>query len=181
MVFLDAYKQHRHDTFNLARTIFKWLSKNLQHIYSEVTSVTTVGGLGHIYMWCTCVDSLLQSTDWRHGKIMTLVYKQSSVLHHYKFMTWHERNHYVILWFHCSISQVYCSEAYNKIQEGFLSTTDTYYTNLRINNTSVHDRRNDQGKWRKEFWTQNILNSGKISYQSILNNAEGDFIHDVWW
>jgi len=32
-------------------------------LYNEVTSVTTVGGLGHIYMRCTCVDSLLQSTD----------------------------------------------------------------------------------------------------------------------
>jgi len=38
-------------------------------LHNEVTSVTTVGGLGHIYMLCTCVDSLLQSTDWRHGKI----------------------------------------------------------------------------------------------------------------
>lgn len=90
-------------------------------------------------------------------------------------------NHYVILRFHCSISRVYRSEVYNKIQEGFLWTTDTYYTNLRINNTFVHDRWNDQRKWRKELWTQNILNSGKISYQPILNNAEGDFIHDVWW
>jgi len=41
-------------------------------------------------------------------------------------------NHYVILQFQCSISQVYCSEVYNTIQEGFLWTTDTYYTNLRI-------------------------------------------------
>jgi hypothetical protein len=40
-------------------------------------------------------------------------------------------NQCAILQFHYSISWVYCSEVYNKIQEGLLLTTVTYNTNLR--------------------------------------------------